>query len=146
MKNLNGILFLFIFAVAPTLAIAEIKIFQANDNSGLNKKERIYEVEAYLVDLSNTLRAMENKLDENSKKIKALDDVVKAMKEAEAKKAESQLGEKRIAPSQGSEMDKLKADVLALKNHDIEKLKINFEELNDTVKAIQASIRSQQKN
>ena len=90
---------------------------------------------------------MESKLAENSKKIQALDEVVKSIKVVEAKQADKELGEKKSAslPKDLSELDKIKADIISLKNNDIEKLKVNYQELIDTVKAIQATIKSREK-
>lgn len=123
--------------------IAEIKPYQSIDNAGLNKQERIEVIDKYMVDLVSSLKNMENKLDENSKKIKSLEDSFKSMKAAEIKKAEVVLGEKKTPlPKDLSEMEKIKADILAMKNQDIEKLKINVDELSDTVKALQATMKT----
>lgn len=127
---------------------AEIPGYSSTDNTGLNKKERIDAVETYLSNLTQSLTKLEQKLDENSKKLSDLDRVVNALKASEAKKVDSKLGEAK-QPTPGnpagkpepSELEKLKADVLALKNQDIEKLKTNLEELSDTVKAIQSNLK-----
>lgn len=134
-------------------AVADIKVYQSTDNTGLNKQERIESVENYLIDLSKSLRAMEAKLDENAKKMGAIDSVVKAMaaqKAAEDKLVLQKLGEKKlaapattVAPEEMNDLEKLKADILILKNDDIEKLKGDFQELNDTVRALQATIKDQ---
>jgi len=128
--------------------LAEIPGYSSTDNTGLNKKERIDAVETYLSNLTQSLTKLEQKLDENSKKLSDLDRVVNALKASEAKKVDSKLGEAK-QPTPGnptgkpepSELEKLKADVLALKNQDIEKLKTNLEELSDTVKAIQSNLK-----
>jgi hypothetical protein len=135
-----------------TSAHAEIKTYHLTENDGLNKKERIDNVENYLIDLSNSLHSMESKLDENAKKIKLLDEAMKNIRIAEAKNVElnsdagkklsSRLGESK---ADGAEMDKLKADILSLKNQDIEKLKVNLQELSDTVKAIQETLKENKK-
>ena len=149
MKNLTIIFGILAFALCNNL-LAQIKPYQTIDNAGLNKQERIEVIDKYLVDLASSLQNMQNKLDENSKKLKSLEDTVKFIKEAELKKVEPQLGEKKITPIAASkdlnETEKLKADILALKNQDIEKIKIDFQDLKDTVKAIQATIRSGQLN
>lgn len=139
-----------------TNAIAEIKVYQSTDNTGLNKQERIEAVEGYLVDISKSLKTMESKLDENTKKMGILDSLIKSMgaqKAADEKLILEKASEKKEEPKAAEavvidlgvlkDIEKLKIDVLALKNDDIEKLKINFQELNDTVKAIQATIKSQ---
>lgn len=135
------IMTVFIFATHSTV-YAQVTAYESTENAGLNKKERIDAVEKYLADLAASLKKMEAKLDENSQKMKSLEDVVKAIKEAEAKKVEPKLGEQKAPNSkEKSEMDKLKADILAIKNQDIEKLKMNFEELSDTVRMMQATMR-----
>jgi chromosome segregation ATPase len=138
---------------------SEIRTYQSTDNTGENKYERINTVEKYLIDLSNSLKSMESKLDENAKKIQALDSTIKTIKDKQEamiadseakKKKESKLGESKTSPAapdstEQSELDKLKADVLSLKNHDIERLKVNLEDLSDTVKAMQSTLRTQNK-
>ncbi|MBC7538314.1 MAG: hypothetical protein H7281_05810 [Bacteriovorax sp.] len=146
MKTLLGTLISIIMLSASIPAMAEIKTYQSIDNAGLNKQERIEVIDKYLVDLAASLKNMESKLDENSKKLKSLEDVVKVIKETELKKVEPQLGEKKTSPAVASkdlsETEKLKADILTLKNQDIEKMKIDFQELKDTVNALQATIKN----
>lgn len=127
---------------------AEIPGYQSTDDTGLNKKERIDAVETYLSNLTKSLTKLEQKIDENAKKLSDLDRVVAVLKANEAKKVDSKLGEvKQPTPAnptgkpEPSELEKLKADVLAIKNQDIEKLKANVEELSDTVKAIQSNLK-----
>lgn len=155
MKTLLGTLIVTINLALSTNAIAEIKTYQSTDNTGLNKQERIEAVEGYLIELSKSLKSMESKLDENAKKMSDLDHVVKAMaaadKEAAEKMTKEKLGEKKKTPETAeakevTEVEKLKADILVLKNEDIEKLKVQFEEMNDTVKAIQSSLRDRSKS
>jgi len=118
-------------------SFAEIPPFQSNENTGLNKKERIDELEKYLSDLAGTLKKMETKLDENTKKVQSLNDVVKLLKDAQDKKVESDFGEKKITDSKEAfEIEKLKLDILILKNQDIEKLKNDVKDLNDTLRFI----------
>lgn len=153
MKTLLETLIVTIMLSLSINAVADIKVYQSTDNTGLNKQERIESVENYLIDLSKSLRAMEAKLDENAKKMGAIDSVVKAMavqKAAEDKLVLQKLGEKKlaaptttVAPEEMNDLEKLKADILILKNDDIEKLKGDFQELNDTVRALQATIKDQ---
>lgn len=139
-------LFIFTILVSSNCLKAEVQAYESTDNAGLNKRERIDSVEKYLSDLAASLKKMEAKLDENATKVKSIEEVLKAMKDAEAKKMAPKLGEQKVAdPKDKTEMDKIKADILAMKNQDIEKLKINLEELSDTVKVIQATIRNQNK-
>lgn len=151
-KSLNVLMGLCLFVSLSTTSMAQVKVYQSTDNTGLNKQERIEAVEGYLIDLSKSLKNMEAKLDENAKKLNNLDSVVKAMAQAD-KAAMEKLGEKKASTPASTalnakdvnEVEKLKADFLVLKNEDIEKLKVQFDEINDTVKALQATIRDQVK-
>lgn len=140
MRYVHLLYSLMVFALCSNV-VAAIKTYETIDNSGLNKQERIEYIDKYLVDLAANLKNMEGKVDENSKKLKSLDEIVKVLKDAETKKLDPP-AEKKSASKEMSEADKLKADILALKNQDIEKLKVDLEELKETVKAIQATIRS----
>lgn len=144
---MKAVLFSFMFLVLSTRAMAEVSGYESTDNAGLNKQERIDNIEKYLSNLSASLKKMEAKLDENAQKFKSLDDVVKAMKaerEAAAQKIAGQLGEKKtVGVKDGAELEKMKADILVLKNDEIEKLKTQFSDLNETVKALQATVRDQ---
>ncbi|MFA6238632.1 MAG: hypothetical protein WC635_14960 [Bacteriovorax sp.] len=134
-----------------TNAFAQIKEYQSTDNTGLNKQERIETVEGYLTNLAKTLQTMEAKLNENSSKLGDLDKLVKKMvadKEATDKILKEKSAEKK--PKDGkqtvgeqTELEKLKADILVLKNEDIEKLKLDFREMIDTIRALQATMRIQ---
>jgi hypothetical protein len=96
---------------------------------------------------------MEAKLDDNAKKIQNLQEVVNVLKEESFKKVEPKLGEQNQSSNKDakmvldtpSEMDKLKADILVLKNKDIETLKVNLEEIKETVKVLQESLKTRSK-
>ncbi|AUN98195.1 hypothetical protein C0V70_08770 [Bacteriovorax stolpii] len=137
-----------------TSTFAEIKTYQSTDNTGLNKKEQIDNLERYLMELSGSLKNMEAKLDANAIKIKTLEDIVKAIREQDIKKIQDQLGEKKTdspAAAQAApgptmqEMDKLKADILTLKNEDIEKVQSDIRNLNSSVEYIQKMLKIGQK-
>lgn len=127
---------------------AEMPVYKSTENEGLNKNERIDSVESYLASMAKSLNGLEQKLNENSQKLKDLDKLVKLLKEEQAKKVDSKLGEvKQPTPEnptgkpEPSELEKLKADVMAMKNQDIEKLRTSLDELSDTVKAIQTRLK-----
>ena len=139
------------FALLSTVkAFATVSIYQSTDNTGLNKQERLEAIEGFLTSLSKTLKAME---DEHQNEVKKMDELIKAhglLKEAQSKREALGAPEKKIISDSDvkeskikEELEVLKRDILILKNDDIEKLKINFQELSDTVKALQASFRSQ---
>ena len=134
--NIFWSLFLFI-----TTAQAEIKVYQDTDNTGTNKFERIGIIEKYLIDLSQSLKTMEVKIDANALKLKTLEDVVSQIKEKDLKNIQAQLAEKKPAAkkeaSSEGELEKLKADILTLKNDDIEKMKIDLDLLNRAVKKLE---------
>jgi hypothetical protein len=154
-----GRLILTIMLVLSTNAIAEVKLYESTDNTGQNKKERIDSVEGFLIDLSKSLKVMEKTLSDNEKKIGMLEIGQAQLKEAqlqasaEKKKAlGSDYGEARgkdnkldskLDDKLKEELVKLKADILVLKNDDIEKMKMNLQELNETVKSLQATFKNQ---
>lgn len=140
------ILYLLVFFSSKIFA--EVKPYVTTVNSGQNKLERIDSVDKYLSELSMSLKSMEDKLDENSRKLKTLEEVMKSFKDAKVAEAQKivsqQVVEKKVAPPKDlAELEKLKADILVLKNEDIEKLKADFSDLNETVKALQATLRDQ---
>ena len=118
MKNQHLVFSFLVFAFCSNLR-ADVQTYQTTDNSGLNKQERIEAVDKYLVDLSVSLKNMESKLAENSKKIQALDEAVKSIKGVEAKQADKELEEKKSSSllKDLSELDKIKADIISLKNN-----------------------------
>lgn len=146
----NFIIFSTIVFLSCVSVQAEVKIYESTDNTGRNKQERIESVEEYLIDLSKSLKVMEANLAENSKKLGAIDSILKVMatdKAAEDKLLSAKLGEKKKASDVDrkdmNEIEKLKADILVLKNEDIEKLKVDFREINETLKALQNTVRGQ---
>ncbi len=131
-------------------ALAEIKIYQSTDNTGLNKREQIDNVERYLIELSGSLKNLEAKIDANAIKLKTLEDGVKAIKEQDIKKIQEQLGQKKTDSTVASqvqpgptmqEMEKIKADILTLKNDDIEKVQSDIRSLNSSVEYIQKTLK-----
>lgn len=134
-------------------AQAQVKSYESTDNTGINKKEQIEVIEKYLADLSGTLKTMEAKLDANTIKLKALEDVVKAIKEQDLKKIQDQIGEKKEASTSGTpeakpnteELDKIKADILAIKNEDIEKVQFEVRALNSSIEQIQQILKINRK-
>lgn len=143
MRNKKKCLFFFFIALTtPTFVYSDIPPYVSTENVGQNKKERIDSVEKYLIDLSVSLHNMEAKIDESAKKIKNIDDAVKQLKDLTNKKEQSAQDEKKSLASKEArvdkaEIDKLKEDILHLKNNDIEKLKLNFNELDESVKRLE---------
>ena len=116
---------------------AKIEVYKITENTGLNKLERIDGIENYLVSLSVNLKNMSSKLDETNKKMEELDRDIKTLKENESKRVETALGDKRTdLPAATAEIEKLKADFLALKNEDIEQLKKDLQVLSTSLKEL----------
>lgn len=130
---------------------AEIKAYESTDNTGINKKEQIDVIEKYLTNLSGTLKNMEAKLDANTIKLKTLEDVVKAIKDQDIKKIQDKLGEKKETPPAATnsptaeELEKIKADILAIKNEDIEKVQLEVRSLKSSVEQIQGLLKINKK-
>lgn len=107
---------------------AEIVTYNSTYNTGINKLERIGVIESYLTGLSGTLKAMEVKLDATDLKLKNLDATLAALKENDLKKIQDQLAKKPVEAKPEDrasleELDKLKADMISLKNDDIEAIR-----------------------
>jgi Txe/YoeB family toxin of Txe-Axe toxin-antitoxin module len=112
--------------------LAKVEVYQSTDNTGLNKLERIDGVEKYLIDLSATLKNMETKLDEQSKKMEEVSKEIASLKDNEAKRIQSALGQKTTdATAITGEVEKLRADFTTLKNEDIERLTRDVLQLKD---------------
>lgn len=128
------------------LCNAEIQTYQSTDNTGINKLERIGVIETYLARLSGTLKIMETKLDASVVKIETMDSLIKSLKEENTKlKAElaEKNSEKNVDPK---EVEKLKADILSIKNEDIEKIRIQVQGLNYSVQSVQGLLESQKRS
>jgi uncharacterized coiled-coil protein SlyX len=121
--------------------------YSSTDNVGLTKKQRIDSVETYLAKMASDINEIDRKFSEAQDKIKsmqkdldALNDFKKSI-EAKKKEEEDALKEandpKNIDKAKSkdkTELEKLKDDILALKNKDIEKLKLEMEYLREDMK------------
>lgn len=156
-KNAILACFFLNLAIVP-FSFAEIKSYQSTDNTGLNKREQIDGIEKYLQDLSSTLKKMETQIDSNSLKLKSLDEALRALKDGELKKIKDQLAETKSgnatvatapnapeAAENKAELDKLKADILSIKNSDIDQLQTDVRTLNSSVQYIQDLLKIRQK-
>ena len=129
------------------LCAAEIELYKSTDNTGINKLERIGVIEQYLVNLSGVLKTIETKVDSNALKLMALEKVVAKIQETDIKNIQTKLGEKStpVKSPEMAELDKLKADVTALKNDDIEFIRTQIQGLNSAVQSIQGILQTQVK-
>ncbi len=146
----SPLLISFLLFLLLVLSLSEIPPYHSTENVGQNKKERIDSVEKYLIDLSQSLREMDTKIDENAKKVKGLEesvkDTLKELRSLTDKKEQASIDDKKTLVSKEarvdkSEMDKIREDILFLKNKDIEKLKIDFDELRELVKRLEQKER-----
>jgi hypothetical protein len=119
-----------------TLCNAEIEVYKSTDNTGINKLERIGVIEAYLVNLSKAVNDMDAKLALNSVKLDTIQTSLK-LKEDDIKKIQEKLLEKSTAKTpEMAELEKLKQDLLALKNDDIEKMRFQIQGLSNNMDSI----------
>ena len=121
--------------------------YTSTDNVGLTKKQRIDSVETYLSKMASDINEIDKKFSEAQDKIKSmqkdLDALLEFKKMIEAKKKEEEEAQKeandpknkdKAKPKDKTELEKLKEDILALKNKDIEKLKMEMEYLREDMK------------
>jgi peptidoglycan hydrolase CwlO-like protein len=120
-------------------AIAETSVFKETDNTGLNKKERIDGIEKYLSDLSASIKNLENKFEENTKKLKSIEDVINKLNISSNKK----LGEEISDHDSNPELSKLKKEIEGIKSKEIEKLKLDITGLNESIKSIEKVLKIQ---
>lgn len=134
-------IFIFIFIINASLC-AEIPLYKATDNTGLNKLERIDVIEQYLIKLSSTLLKIESRVDGNAQKLSSLEKVLIQIKETDIKKLENKLNEKAVVTKtpEMDELNKLQADLTTLKNDDIESIRIQIQGLSSSVQLIQTQI------
>jgi SMC interacting uncharacterized protein involved in chromosome segregation len=137
----NSYLALF-FVLFSMNSFSEVQEYKETENQGLNKLERIGHVEKYLSEIGHSMKSLELKLDENSKKMKDLDEVVKKLKIDLDKSIQERVGQKdNKAQSLGEDLNKVKSEVEALKLKDIEKLKGELSRLTDAVIDIQGRMK-----
>lgn len=138
-------LILAILMLSSSLCNAEIEVYKSTYNTGINKLEQIGVIETYLTKMSGILNAMDTRLEANTIKLTTLENVVKALKDTDIKKMQDQLGEKKAKDEIPAmvELEKLKADVTALKNEDIEKIRIQIQGLNSSLQSMQLILNTQ---
>jgi chromosome segregation ATPase len=130
-----------------SLCSAEVVSYQNTDNTGINKKEQIDKIEKFLSDLSSQFNTLETKIIKNENQLKILETNILALKESISKK-ESDV-ESKTVKKKDSEVDKkneaeielLKADILAIKNNDIENIRLDVSGLKFSVKNIEKILK-----
>jgi peptidoglycan hydrolase CwlO-like protein len=141
-NNAMKTIFIVLFSSLLTFSsFGETPTYTETENTGLNKKERIDSIEKYLTDLANSIKKMETKFQENTTKLKDLEEIVNSLKKNEEKAASAKLGE-NAKPVTMPEFQKLKTDLEALKNKDIEKLKSDIDVLSNSIFAIQGALKN----
>ena len=109
---------------APLLA--DVEVFKSQDNTGLNKLERIDGIEKSLIQYSATIKNMESTIEEQRKLIVELQKTVKVLKDNDDKRVRAALGERASdVQSAVGEIEKLKADFKEIENmkKEIERMK-----------------------
>lgn len=152
---MRNCLVLFFSIAISQLCYAEIKVYQSTDNTGINKKEQIDGIEKYLAELGNQLRKMEEKIDAGSLKLKNMESAIAVIKEIDLKKIQEQLvlkndpakkatgktSDETIEVADKDELEKLKADILAIKNNDIEQIRLDISGLKFSIKNIESILK-----
>ena len=137
-------LFVLGFVMGFTLpSVAEIPLYKSTDNTGINKLERIGVIEQYLITLSGTLQNIEAKVDASALKINSLEKVVAQIKDSDLKNLEKKIGEKAapVKTPEMEELNKLQADVTALKNEDIEAIRTQLQGLSSSIRVLQSQVK-----
>lgn len=117
---------------------SEIKAYTVTENQGLNKFERIGVVENYLVSLSQTLQKFESKLDRQDERIKGLESKIETLTKLKTEEtATTRKGVEKTAGNLESEIEMLKADILSLKNKDIDPLKNDVSDMSKILRNVE---------
>ena len=130
-----------ILMFASFSAFADVDVYKSNDNTGLNKLERIDSMESYLTSLSTSINKMQASLDSNADKVKSLSKIIDNIKSEFDKKSLQKVGE-AIESKADPELTKLKAEIESLKSTDIEKVKTELTSLSNAVKLMQFDLEN----
>lgn len=106
--------------------LADVEVFKSQDNTGLNKLERIDGMEKSLVQYSAAIKNLESTVEEQRKLITELQKTVKILKDNDDKRVRAALGERATdVQSAVGEIEKLKADFKEVENlkKEIERMK-----------------------
>lgn len=154
----NWLVLFFSIAISQ-LCYAEIKVYQSTDNTGINKKEQIDGIEKYLAELGNQLKKMEEKIDTSSLKLKSMESTIAVIREIDLKKIQEQLAPEKVPVKKATgntsevpnetasevaskdELEKLKADILAIKNNDVEQIRLDINGLKFSIKNIESILK-----
>ena len=126
---------LFLISVTTQAAVKE---YHETENEGLYKDERWSTLEKHLIELTNAFNKLESKVEENSKAIKGLEEKAKTVKVSETATPEVATGPKANGSKKvEDELKKLNADILVIKDKDIERMKEDIRQLFISVKILQ---------
>lgn len=122
--------------------LASVDVYKVTENTGLNKLERIDSIETYLVSLSAGLKNLESKMEEQTKKIEAMNKIVTKLEDNDAKRVKAALGGP-ITSLEGAtgEIERLRKDFTAIKNDEIEKLKKDILIIQERVQDIRERVQ-----
>ena len=122
-------------------SFATLPSYESTDNQSMTKGERFDSIEKQMMAISNAVNSFEKTLNENAKKIKDLENIIKTLKDQDNIKAKERVGEQPDDSKKTTdEMKKLKADMLSIKNQDIEKIKVDIHDINDAIKVLQRNL------
>jgi Mg2+ and Co2+ transporter CorA len=120
---------LIIFLITLNCFGSEVVPYKETDNQSMSKYERIGSIEKYLSNLSNTLKSMDEKIEMQNKQIKELQSA-KATKEVATPSAERSL------------IDKMQAEINALKKDDLKKIQDDVTTLQSDIQFFREILKS----
>ncbi len=141
-KGVNAmgkLIFVPIFIMFSCSVFSEVNTYSETSNDGISKHERLEGVEKHLIKITAAILGLEAKFDENAKKVKTLEDMIKNINQSLGKE---KLGEVKNEEA-SIDLKKMRTDLDAIKSKDIEKMKNEIQGLVDTIKSIQLIMKSQ---
>lgn len=116
---------------------SEIKEYSVTENQGLNKFERIGVIENYLVSLSKSLQKFEAKIDAQSEKIKGLESKLDGLEKLKTRETTTEKVVEKTAMNIEQEIQMIKADIMSMKNKDVDPLKNDVSDMNKILRNLE---------
>jgi chromosome segregation ATPase len=136
---MGKLIFVPIFVIFSCLVFAEVSSYKETSNDGVSKHERLEGVEKHLIKITSAISSLEAKFDENAKKVKSLEDMIKNINQT--------LGKEKLGEAKSDEasidLKKMRSDLDTIKSKEIEKIKTEMKDLTDIIKSIQTIMKSQ---
>lgn len=131
-------LIIFFLILVSLTTLAAVKEYKETDNEGLYKDERWATIEKHIIELTNAFNKLETKVEENSKALKGLEEKVKSVKTTETVKPDIVAEAKAPAGKKiEDELKKINADILTIKDKDLERMKEDIRQLFISTKILQ---------